>query len=287
MKSALQPLTGLALGLSLMCLAGFRATPSIAEMRFYDLEQKSAIDPQLALDRLKQAKIVLIGEHHTDAAHHLAQLRVIQAMHTAGLSVAVGLEMFRKESQAQLQEWIAGRISESDFQTIYTDNWNYPWPLYRGIFELARNEKIPLLGLNVPRRITSQVAYHGFESLSDEQKGELSGISCNVGPDYKEFIRNAYGSHGHGQLGFDYFCEAQLVWDTIMAVNALDYLAQHPQMTLVILAGSGHAHKMGIPAQIRKRSDLPVIVILPETAGSIEPDRVTSQQADWILLSAE
>jgi uncharacterized iron-regulated protein len=113
-----------------------------------------------------------------------------------------------------------------------------------------------MVGLNVSRGITRQVAQEGFSSLSETQREELDGGSCNVTREYRDFIRSAFGAHGHGSMDFIRFCEAQLVWDTAMAINAVNHLEQHPDRMMVLLARSGHARKLGIPYQVKSRSPI-------------------------------
>jgi uncharacterized iron-regulated protein len=255
------------------------------KVRLYDLQRKDVVSDTAAIERLKAARIVLVGEHHNNPDHHQAQLKVIQMLHKVGHKVAVGLEMFRRDSQKALNQWVAGQTSEAHFKPIYMDNWNYDWGLYGPIFNYARKNRIPMVGLNVSRKITAQVAYNGFESLNKAQKGALEGITCNVTPQYREFINKAYGAHGHGNMIFDRFCEAQLVWDTTMAVYAIDYLEQQPDAVLVILAGSGHARKLGIPTQLAKRAPWPFVVVLPETNGVFDTASISVQDADFIILN--
>jgi uncharacterized iron-regulated protein len=253
-------------------------------LRLYDFNSGRTLAGPQALEQLRQARIILVGEHHNVAAHHEAQLAILRSLHQAGRKVAVGLEMFRRNSQPELDRWVAGRIPEDDFKPIYLDNWNYDWSLYRPIFVYARDKRIPMVGLNVPSGVTSQVAYHGFASLSADQKGSLEGITCDVTEQYRQFIRRAHGAHGHGGMAFERFCEAQLVWDTAMAVHVLEFLADHPDYTMVILTGSGHARKMGIPAQLAKRGAIPCLVVLPETAGIFEPDTLSPADTDLLFL---
>jgi uncharacterized iron-regulated protein len=152
------------------------------------------------------------------------------------------------------------------------------------IFEYARKEKIPLIGLNVSRNITRQVSRQGFKSLTAAQRGKLSNITCRVDKEYMEYIKNAFGGHAHGNLNFNYFCEAQLVWDNVMAMNTLNYLEKYPDTVVVILAGTGHARKGAIPRQIRKRSSVSHAVILPEIAGIVDPETISNKDADYIML---
>jgi len=268
-----------------MVLIGWCVAAAGSELRLLDLATGKILSGDRATARLSAAQFVLVGEFHDDAEHHRAELEVIRSLHRTGRSVAVGLEMFRRNSQADLDRWVDGSIDETRFKSIYLDNWNFKWTLYRPIFDYARRNKIPMIGLNVPPSVTAQVAFHGFDSLSARQKGDLRGITCNVTSEYRDFIQQAYGAHAHGEMDFDNFCEAQLVWDTAMAVNSIAYAERHPETVLVILAGSGHARKMGIPTQIAKRSSRPFLVLLPLTPGVFDAENVTVQDADYLIVN--
>jgi uncharacterized iron-regulated protein len=265
--------------ISVVCFAGLLvsasacwANPDDDNRRMYDLNQEKELPMSQVLADLKKNRIVLVGEHHSNRQHHMAQLAVIRALKEAGLRVAVGLEMFRNESQPALDQWISGEIDEHRFKKIYYANWNFPWQAYRKIFEYARNQQIRLIGLNVPREITRQVSRNGFKSLTPQQKGKISDISCIVDQEYMNYIRKAFG---------------QLVWDSAMAVYTLDYLKKNPDSMVVILSGAGHAQKGAVPRQIRMRSNLPYAVILPEIPGSIDAATISNADADYIMLDVE
>jgi hypothetical protein len=53
---------------------------------------------------------------------------------------------------------------------------------------------------------------------------------------------------------------------------------------MIILAGTGHAWKKGIPAQLRLRSSLPYAVILPEAPDAVEKTTITANDADYLIL---
>jgi uncharacterized iron-regulated protein len=255
-----------------------------SDQRMYDLNLGKETRMSEAVTLLKQNRIILVGEHHSNKKHHEAQLGVIRTLKETGIKVAIGLEMFRSDSQQALDRWISGDIGEEKFQQIYNDNWNFPWAAYRRIFEYAREEKIPLIGLNVPRNITRQVSQQGFKSLTAAQKGKLSNVTCRVDEEYMNYIRNAFGAHAHGNLDFTYFCEAQLLWDNVMAINTLNYLQKYPDAVVVVLTGTGHARKGAIPRQIRKQSRVPHAVILPQVKGIVDPETISTKDADYIML---
>ncbi|MEE9496836.1 MAG: ChaN family lipoprotein [Desulfobacterales bacterium] len=267
--------------------SGSWAKPDRFSQRMFDLNREKELMMSQVLADLKKNQIVLVGEHHSNMQHHEAQLAVIKALNEAGLQVAVGLEMFRNESQPALDQWVSGEIDVTRFEKIYYANWNFPWQAYRRIFEYARKHQIPMIGLNVPREITRQVSRNGFKSLSPEQKGKIFEVSCIVDQEYMNYIRKAFGGHAHGQLDFIYFCEAQLVWDSAMAVYTLDYLKKNPNSIVVILTGTGHAQKGAVPRQIRARSNLPYAVILPQISGRIDPETISNKDADYIILDLD
>ncbi len=266
-------------------LWGCGASQAKGRAPLYDLASGRYLSEKQFLDRILEARIILVGEHHTNSKHHDAQLSVIKQFVQAGVDVAVGLEMFRQDSQADLDQWVAGRLAEDDFKSIYLKNWNFPWPIYRDIFLYAKENGIALVGLNVSEGITRQVAYHGFDSLTERQRDTIGNISCNVSKEYREFIEDAFGAHAHGRLNFNNFCEAQLIWDTVMAQNAMAYLDLHPQKRLVILAGTGHARKMGISAQIKSRDGPQTLVILPEVEGHITTETMGLNDADFLFIT--
>lgn len=276
----LYPLLLIFLSATVLCgAAGAEAPPPL-----YDLEAGRLTTLEEATARLLKSRVILVGELHTEESHHRAQLAVVRRLVQAGARVAIGLEMFRRDSQPDLDRWTAGAIGEREFEAVYRDNWNFPWPLYRPIFEYARQHKIPLIGLNVAREITRQVARSGFGSLTEAQRGELADVACAIDEEYLRSIRKAYQAHAHGNMNFTFFCEAQMVWDTAMAVYALERLKTDPETTVVILTGAGHAQKGAVPRQLRMRAEIPVTVLLPEVPGGIDRRTADLQDADYLLL---
>jgi hypothetical protein len=50
----------------------------------------------------------------------------------------------------------------------------------------------------------------------------------------------------------------------------------------VVLTGSGHARKMGIPTLLQKQAPWPVAaVVMSETSGIFEPETAGADRADW------
>jgi uncharacterized iron-regulated protein len=258
-----------------------------ADITLWDVAGKAEISLEQAAGKLPSPGIVYVGEFHDNAAHHAAQLAVIQSLDKRQRPLAVGLEMFQHIEQSILDAWVAKALSEEEMRRAFARNWGQDWPLYREIFMYCRERNIPMIGLNVPRSITRKVARTGFESLTSEEIGKLPPIVCRVDREYEEFLRRVLGSHG-SKSGFRRFCEAQLVWDTAMAIYALEYLKDHPERTVVVLCGMIHAWKKAAPDQAaRENAEVQQAVIQPAVKGRWTPGSVSKEDADYLILGLE
>ncbi len=236
---------------------------------------------------LRDADVVFVGELHTHKSHHRVQLDIIRALDESDIPLAIGLEMFKADSQSELDRWVSGRMEENDFRSVYMNNWGVDWNQYRDIFLYAREHSLPMIGLNIDESIPRQVARMGFKSLTEEQIKALQGVSCDVDPRYKDFIRRALGRHGGDEMTFRNFCEAQMVRDSTMAFRVMDFIRSNPGYTIVVLAGNAHSWKPGIPEQLKRRSNLSYKVVLPEVQGRIERWNVTEEDADYLWLGLD
>ena len=235
------------------------------------------------IKEISSARVIFLGENHTDINHHKNHLDIIKTLHEKGLPIAVGLEMFQKKDQKILDDWVSGRMKEKDFIPIFYENWGYGWGLYKDIFLYARNKKIPLIGLNVPREITRKVAQRGFKSLSREELSELPpGITCDLDQRYMDFIKRIFEHKGNNDDTFRNFCEAQVIWDQSMAWYLSQYLKANPDRLVTVLSGTVHAWIYGIPRQLQKFITVKYRVILPDIPGDYST--ITRDDADYMVI---
>ena len=268
---------------SALLILGVQGCPSYEHV-FRTADGKTILFLEMIVD-IRKVNLIFVGEVHDRSSHHQAQLEIIKALDRSGVPVAIGLEMFRAASQKELDRWVEGSSGEKEFMKVYRDNWTAPWPLYKDIFLYAREHRIPMVGLNVADEITRKVSRQGFSSLGGEDLKHLPpGISCDIDEGYMNFIQRVYRAHQIEGKSFVHFCEAQMVWDKTMAWNLVEFLRKDPQRTVIVLAGTGHSWKKGIPEQIERLSGPSYTVILPEVPGLIDPQAIPSSEADYILL---
>ncbi len=271
------------MGFFLFFLAG--PARSHEQVQIYRISDGKTIAFEQMIGEVSNAEIIFTGELHNNERHHRLQLETVRGLSEAGLPVAIGLEMFPIGSQGTLDQWVAGSVPLDDFIPFYQKHWSQPWPLYRDIFLHARDNKIPLLALNIPPEISQKVRHSGFSSLTDEEIKQLPpGLVCNVDDKYMQFIRKAFALHKNDDKAFIHFCESQLLRDKSMAWYLLDHLRTHSGKKIVVITGITHAWKMGIPDQLRQLSGGDYRVLLPEVPGAVEPGNLTTGDADYIFL---
>lgn len=274
--------SGLVLILLIIILAGTGYVLCHEIRQVQRLSDGQIIDFNGMVKEVSQSKLIFVGEFHDRQETHQVQLDVIKSLHQSGVPLAIGMEMFTSKNQGKLDQWVAGNYKMKDFIKFYYSEWNMPWPLYRDILLYARDNRIPLIGLNVPRKLSRKVSKKGFKALTPAERSLLpAGITCSVNSQYMEFIRGAYMEHHRGKdKSFLYFCEAQMLWNKSMGFQLKEYLGRNPQRVVVVIAGAGHAMKSGIPDEVYKSAGYSYKVILPD----LNWKKLTSRDSDYLIL---
>jgi uncharacterized iron-regulated protein len=235
------------------------------------------------IDEISSAHVIFIGENHANINNHKNQLDIIKALHEKGLLLSIGLEMFPKKDQKILDDWVSGKLKENNIISAFDKSWGFGWDLYKDIFLYAQDKKIPLIGLNVPRGITRKVAQKGFQSLTGEELSELPpGITCELNKRYMDFIKLVFEYKENDERAFRNFCEAQVIWDQSMAWHLSQYLKENPDRRVVVLSGTVHSWKYGIPRQLQKFITVKYKVILPDIPDNYPA--ITTEDADYMVV---
>ena len=118
--------------------------------------------------------VVLVGENHTDPVGHWIEaelLREALAAAEAGEEsgvvrpVALSLEMFERDVQGILDEYLQDFITEKQFKADARP-WEYYDADYRSMVELAKEAGIPVIAANAPRRYVSRVTRLGRDAVN-------------------------------------------------------------------------------------------------------------------------
>lgn len=249
----------------------------------YSLKKEKPVEFKDMIDDVINSDIIIVGELHDMIEHHRFQLKVIKSIYEREKNIAIAMEMFRADAQPDLDRWVNKSISDEEFKVIFKNNWKTGWELYLDILFFARDNRVPIVGLNIPSDITKKVAQRGFASLTKEEIKKLpEGVTCDISEAYMNFVKKTHEFHG-GKREFINFCEAQMLWDKAMAINTINYMRKNNVKKVVLITGKGHAWKHAIPEQISKLSDYKVSVILPDINDDKDQPISTFEDADYLF----
>ncbi|MEA3276973.1 MAG: ChaN family lipoprotein [Pseudomonadota bacterium] len=232
-------------------------------------------DMERLVDKLSTRRVVFVGESHDRYEDHLNQLAVIRGLHYRNKDLAIGMEFFQQPFQPHLDAFVAGEISEKELlrRTEYFERWRFDYRLYRPILRFARAHGIPIVALNLEREITEKVGDGGIDSLNEEERARIPAQIDREDEAYRERVRQVFEHHPQKEeADFEHFLEVQLLWDEGMADRAARYLREHPEKSMVILAGTGHLERgQGIPKRLLRRVPAESAIVLNGTMRELAP----------------
>lgn len=267
-------------------------TMDVVAGQIYSARKGAPVPPAEMIREMAKSRFIYVGETHNSLPNHDIQFKVIQELHRKDENLIIGLEMLPESSQEALNKWCLGILSQEEFirEVEWYIHWNLNFAFYEKIFQIAKENKIPLYGLNVPRDLIHKIRMEGWEALSDEEKKIVPKPDLTH-QEHRQLIRTIFEStdiphqmKGKGlEMAFEGLYRAQSAWDEVMAHNA-DRAVRREGESMVILAGSGHLlYNLGINRRAFERDHLPsktlICVEIPKEEKSV---RVSRSVADFI-----
>jgi uncharacterized iron-regulated protein len=254
-----------------------RAGEACAPAGAWSVPGGGRIATQDILARAAAARVVLLGESHDNADHHLWELQTVAALAALRPKIALGFEMFPRRVQGALERWVAGELSEQEFlqASDWSRVWSYDAAFYLPLFHFARLNRVPMLALNVERELVRAVGAKGLAGVPLEQREGVS-TPAPASKSYLEHLFEAYAQHpdrkepapARTDPAFHRFVEAQLVWDRAMAQVLVDAVLRNPDALTIGIMGSRHiAHGEGVAHQIESLGVKSIVSLLPWDAG--------------------
>ncbi len=241
-----------------------------------------------ATEKLAEADVVLFGEQHNNPIDHWLQLELTKALHEKK-AVVLGAEMFESDVQVVLNEYLSGKIKKSHLENEGKIWSNYETD-YSPMVEYAKENQLPFIATNTPRRYASLVSRDGIEGLSElskEAQGFLPKLPYEVTPDDKGYalmLDMMGGGHGMG-MNMDYLIAAQALKDYTMA----HFISKNlPKDGLFLhLNGTFHSdYRSGIYGYLMdENKNLKVMTISSvEVRESLDWDESWADLSDFILV---
>jgi uncharacterized iron-regulated protein len=250
----------------------------------YKAEGKQVKYSDMAEDALK-ADIVFFGEQHNSPISHWMELELTKALFAEKRSsLIIGAEMFETDNQLLLDEYLLGNIAQKNFEKE-AKLWDNYQTDYKPLVEFAKENKLPFVGTNIPRRYASLVNKKGFEgldSLTVDAKALIAPLPVKYDPElkgYKAMLEMnegmPAGSHSNENLP-----KAQAIKDATMAASILKFWK--PGKTFLHYNGAYHSDNYeGIVWYLKQEK--PELKIM--TISTVEQDTISDLKKESINLA--
>ncbi|HEY0426426.1 MAG TPA: ChaN family lipoprotein [Pyrinomonadaceae bacterium] len=215
--------------------------------RIYDAKGNAATLEDI-IKAVGKTDVCFLGEQHDDATAHALEMQIFKAVfekYGKTRRVALSMEMFERDVQTVLDEYLKDLITETHFMSSSRPWGNYKTD-YRPLIEFAKENKLDVVAANAPRRYTNMVSRLGRDSLnqlSAEAKKWLAPLPyAEASEAYaKKFdalmseMSDSATPTTHSPL-----LASQSLWDATMAFSISKYLKQYKNSLIVHLNGSFH-----------------------------------------------
>ncbi len=152
-------------------------------------------------DDLSRYDVVFFGEFHGHSGIHLAQMQMFRALQQRYADMTLSLEQFERDTQALLDQYLAGDIGEKVLQEDGRGWPNYEQS-YRPLVEFAKDNSLPVVAANAPKQAVICVSKKGPEILDEIPMPDRSWVAAELHIEegayldkYRSFIMSS-STHG-------------------------------------------------------------------------------------------
>lgn len=248
-------------------------------------------DLEAVADEVVEADLVALGELHQTPGVHRVHHQLLRAMHRRRPDMVIAMEMFERDVQDVLTQYLEGVIDEDEFRAH-----SRPWPHYardyRPVIEFAKQNQLKVLAANAPRPLARQAAQEGLHAVLGNE--HLARSTTSPRDDYWDSFQEMMSGHGgmFGADGMERFYAAQCLKDDTMAESIVDHLASIPadsRPLAVLICGRAHSdHGWGAVQRVVERMPgIEVRVLTAETVEDFATGIVEAEDgvADYVVVA--
>jgi uncharacterized iron-regulated protein len=264
--------------------------------RIYSVKLGKEVTMQDIVADMKNYDVVFYGEEHNDSVTHYAEKTLFVALFDKyNSAMTLSMEMFDRDVQEVMNEYLAGSIREKDFKKDARVWSNYRD--YKPMVELAKEKHLDVVCANAPSRYTNiagRKGEKGLEALPETSKKyfaplpydtaigkyyeklqEMSGHTMAPAPAKNDTAKQPAMSP-MAMMSFD-LVVAQSLWDATMAYSISEYIKAHPQKKIMQVNGRFHSEQgYAVVEQLKKYSPKTKILIVSSSS-----DEDSFPNIDW------
>lgn len=278
----------------------------------YSVRLNKVITIQRIVEDFEDYDVILFGEEHNDSiAHSLEHLLLEKLYDKYGNSLALSLEMFDRDVQVVLNEYLSDKITEKYFIKDARVWKNYKD--YRPMIEFAKEKKLDVIAANAPFRYANMARRKGQEflkSLSKTSKTFIAPLPYDTatGTHYEKLMKvmhnmptpeskkdevildplNPLKMPPSSMPSFN-INQGQSLWNATMAYSIYEYLKKNQNKKIMHVNGRFHSDEyFGVPQQLKKYDDKIKYLVISAFPDNSFPNIDFSQYknlADYIFIT--
>jgi uncharacterized iron-regulated protein len=227
---------------------------SEANYRIYSVRLDKEVPLNVVAEDLINYDVLFLGEEHNDSVTHYIEKTLLALLYDKYPEVALSMEMFDRDVQPIMNEYLLGYIKEKQFVKDARAWSNYRD--YRPMVEFAKENGIDVLCANAAGRYSNLAGRKGQEYLKKlprESKEYFAPLPYKVATGkYLEKLTGV-GEHSTGSDtakaaampaamgGFD-LVTAQSLWDATMAYSIAEYKKKNANKAKKVMQVNGRFH---------------------------------------------
>jgi uncharacterized iron-regulated protein len=281
---------------------------SESNYRIYSVKLGKEVTMADIVDDMKNYDVVFYGEEHNDSVTHYAEKTLfIDLYNKYNSTMTLSMEMFDRDVQGIMNEYLSGYIREKDFKHDARVWSNYRD--YRPMVELAKEKHLDVVCANSPSRYTNIAGRKGekaLEALPETSKKYFAPLPYDTATGkYYEKLQEMSGhtmspaSTGKDStkqpvmppmpmMAFD-LVVAQSLWDATMAYSISEYIKIHKDKKVMQVNGKFHSEQgYAVVTQLKKYSPATKILIVTSSSDDSFPAIDWSKYkgyGDYILIT--
>ncbi len=250
------------------------------------------------MDAMLGADVIFVGEEHDHTVGHMMEAKILRDLSSAFPRLSLSLEMFERDVQPILDDYLAGKIDEKTFLKN-----SRPWPNYdpdyKRLIELAKARGLPVVAANIPRPLAMKVAMSGVDGLPPEMRKYVAAALYAPDDEYKrrfiEVMKAMGSAHGRRMpvkpAMFEAMYKAQCIKDDTMAESIVKQIRSHGGK-VIHYNGCFHSdYGLGTAMRVKRLApDLKVLVVkIARVPHKLEPpfEGLDPRIADFVIAMTE
>jgi uncharacterized iron-regulated protein len=279
------------------------STKVFAERQYaiYETATEKKITMKELADKSIKKDIIFFGEFHDDSIIHNLQKEYLQELYKLNSKIAVSLEMFERDVQPVIDNYLAGKITEDEM--VKTSR---PWPdymkFYKPLVELAKTNKAPVIAANIPRKYAAVYSSDGWTGIEKLPPAERVFIAKKM--QFKEdiYMKNFYNTM-KANMGMDtnapvsanlentlaLYYGAQVLKDETMGESIFEFINKNKGWKAVHFNGDFHSNSyLGTVQKVMDRDkSAKIAVIAPvyvESGAKPDFNSANKGEGDYIIV---